>query len=292
MNEPALKQAARAWHEQGRRAVVVTVQDARGSVPRGTDTRMVVSTDAQLGTIGGGHLEWQALQSARRALAGGLTLPAQQRYALGPSLGQCCGGALRLAFEALDEASLERWPLPVARSQVWLYGAGHVGTAIARLMIDLEIDLRWIEVREEAFPRSDEFPWGRASRLHPVVSDGPAADVAEAPAGSHHLVMTHSHALDFDIVHALLRRTDLGMVGLIGSGTKRARFGHRLEALGVSATQIAGLVCPIGLPQILGKEPQVIAVSVVAQILGLASSERGSRAARTEAVHSGGLPAS
>lgn len=284
MNEQAQKQAAWDWIAQGRPAVLVTVAQARGSVPRAARTRMVVAQDGQIGTIGGGHLEWLALQTARRSLSGSAPLPPEQKLALGPSLGQCCGGAVVLRYEELDRENWAAWRPAPARAEVWLYGAGHVGQAVARLMVDLEIDLRWIDLREDAFPGPEAFAWSRASRMERVVSEGPAEEARNAPGGSHHLVMTHSHALDYDIVRALLRRDDLGFVGLIGSASKRARFEHRLQAQGLDEAGLARLHCPIGLPDIQGKEPAVIAVSVVAQILGLAAESNRLQAGCTDAV--------
>src|SRR4051812_14509407 len=112
MNEASLREGAAAWLAAGRRAVLVRVDEAKGSVPRGDGTRMLVSAEDVLGTIGGGHLEWQAIATARELLqAGGAAVRAQsQRIALGPTLGQCCGGALALHFEPFDAAALARWP--------------------------------------------------------------------------------------------------------------------------------------------------------------------------------------
>ena len=201
-----------------------------------------------INTIGGGHLEFQAIEEARALLRQPTHESLVLRYPLGPSLGQCCGGAVELRFEALEPGLLECWTLPAARFHLCLYGAGHVGQALARILTDIDCAVDWIDVREGAFEALPPEAWTRSPTLRCVVSDGPVAEACAAPPGAHHVVMTHSHALDFDLVQALLRRHDTGMVGLIGSRTKRQRFEHRLLARGVSADRVAALVCPIGTP--------------------------------------------
>lgn len=266
MNEASLKRAALAWHGAGRDAAIIEVRSARGSAPRGAGTRMVVCATEQLGTIGGGHLEWEAVRMAQRWLASSQREAQVARFALGPTLGQCCGGVVDLEISALDAAALDRWTLNAPRFRLFLYGAGHVGAAIVRILEDVDCEVDWIDVRETAFEREP------ASHIRCIVSEGPTAEAVASPPGAHHLVMTHSHALDFDLVEALLRRPDTGWVGLIGSATKRARFEHRLAARGIPWARIAQLSCPVGLPGISGKEPAVIAVAVVGQLLSLPTS--------------------
>jgi xanthine dehydrogenase accessory factor len=147
-------------------------------------------------------------------------------------------------------------PFPVA-----LFGAGHVGRALALALAPLPVAVDWIDPRPEAFPGA--VPRNAAARLEA----DPASAVRGLPAGSAVLVMTHSHPLDLAIVAAAMARADLGPVGLIGSATKRARFLSRLRAVGHGDAAEARLVCPIGLPGIAGKEPAVIAASVAAQVL-------------------------
>jgi len=276
MNQAFLKGQARQWLESGRAALVVEVRSARGSVPRDAGARMILAEDAVLGTIGGGHLEWLAVQTAQQSLKTQSPCPSPQRIALGPALGQCCGGAVELRFEALEPGLLECWTLPAARFHLCLYGAGHVGQALARILTDIDCAVDWIDVREGAFEALPPEAWTRSPTLRCVVSDGPVAEACAAPPGAHHVVMTHSHALDFDLVQALLRRHDTGMVGLIGSRTKRQRFEHRLLARGVSADRVAALVCPIGTPGLTGKEPMAVAVAVAAQLLAQPSMHRNS----------------
>jgi xanthine dehydrogenase accessory factor len=259
---------------------------------------MLVCLDEAQGTIGGGHLEWQAIAMARQALrehAQGIASSAQagktlaawtHAFALGPTLGQCCGGVVVLAFEPLNSEALMNWPVVAPRFRLDLHGAGHVGQAIVKLLVDIDCEVRWIDQRLDDSPQAlpgDEatlgLPTGRELVALPphircLPTEDAAAEVAYAPPASLHLVLTHRHDLDLAIVDALLRREDVrqgnAWVGLIGSRTKRAAFGHRLQARGHAPELIARIACPIGLPGIVGKEPAVIAVSVVGQLLQLA----------------------
>jgi xanthine dehydrogenase accessory factor len=261
-----LRDTAEAWLHRGRAAVLVCVAEARGSVPREAGTRMLVASGEVIGTIGGGHLEWQAIALAREMLATDTAVPQSIHYALGPSLGQCCGGAVTLSFERLKAEQLEQWPLAAARFHLQLYGAGHVGRAIVRLLATLPVQVDWIDEREDEFPASlDGRPW--PSHIRRIAVDAVDGEVQHAPPGAFYLVLTHQHELDLRLSEAILRRGDFGFFGLIGSKTKKQRFVHRLEARGVSSAALERMVCPIGLPGIAGKAPEVIAVAVVAQLL-------------------------
>jgi len=257
----ALRDAALRWCAEGRPAMVVEVAAAQGSVPREAGTRMLVAQDAVLGSVGGGHLELQAIERARRLLREGRAADSQH-VALGPSLGQCCGGVLDLRYTRLSAADPAGWPPPAPRFTLQLYGAGHVGRAIVQLLRGIACRVQWIDERESEFP-SDPLP----AHIERVCAEPVQAEVAAAPPGASYLVLTHSHDLDLAIVHAILRRDDFGFLGLIGSATKRARFEARLQQRGIGAAALARMVCPIGLPGIAGKEPEVIAVAVVAQLL-------------------------
>jgi len=258
--------AARAWLTAGRAAVVVQVVAFKGSVPRETGTRMLVAADAVVGTIGGGHLELQAIAHARLLLAdaGAAAVhdPVEREIALGPSLGQCCGGVLKLRWQALTPATLSAWPSPSARFHLQMYGAGHVGRAIAGLLAGIDCRVQWIDERDSEFPTEPSPPHIERLCVEPV-----EAEVAQAPHGACFLVLTHSHDLDLRITEAVLRRGDFAYLGLIGSATKRARFVHRFQERGIAAAALARLTCPIGVPGIGGKEPEVIAIAVAAQLL-------------------------
>jgi len=265
----AVRQAAQRWLASATPAVDVQVLSHRGSVPREAGTHMLVSAHEVIGTIGGGHLELQAIAVARDYLRRTHATanqppdaPLDLHYALGPSLGQCCGGALTLRLQRLSSASLAAWPPAPSRFFLQLYGAGHVGRAIVRLLSDLPCQVQWIDEREAEFP-----PAALPDHIQRVCVEPVEAEVALAPPGACYLVLTHSHDLDQRITEAILRRGDFAYCGLIGSQTKRARFMHRYQERGVPAEHLARLTCPIGLPGISGKEPEVLAIAVVAQLL-------------------------
>jgi xanthine dehydrogenase accessory factor len=260
------------WIEQAlkrlntEQAVLVTVNATQGSVPRGPGTHMLVFAHGELGTIGGGHLEFQALAHARRLLAGE-RVSTQLRQVLGPSLGQCCGGVVELVLAPMcaDDVARLRTLLMPPRTPLALFGGGHVGRAIVNTLASLPFAVRWIDSRDEIFPADVPLDV-ECEHSNPV-----QAAVADLAPGSRVLIMSFSHAEDLDIVVACLKRLraqdDLPFVGLIGSQTKWATFRHRLEDRGFSAEEIAHITCPIGVPGITGKEPEVIAVAVAAQLL-------------------------
>ena len=247
-------------------AVLVTVLDALGSVPRSSGTRMLVFADHFTATVGGGHLEFQAIAHARQMLAGH-TSEQQVRHVLGPSLGQCCGGVVELGFERVGAADAQRVAqlLTPVRQPVALFGGGHVGRAIVQTLVTLPFAVRWIDSRDEIFP--DTVPDGVVCEHSSPVQ----AAVTDLAPGSRVLIMSFSHAEDLDIVMACLRRIrerrDLPFVGLIGSKTKWATFRHRLEHRGFAPHEIDAITCPIGIPGIVGKEPEVIAIATAAQLL-------------------------
>ena len=255
-------------------AIWVTVLQAQGSVPRGAGTVMAVFADDFLGTIGGGHLEFEALAQARQYLMDPAHLPAlpfEKRIALGPSLGQCCGGALVLKLEHVtvaDEARLQAILAAEASRRfqsLALFGGGHVGQALVKVLAPLPFHVRWIDSRDEIFP-SDVAPQVVCEHSNPV-----HAAVPDLAPHSRVLIMSFSHAEDLDVVTACLLRQrqkkDLPYIGLIGSATKWASFKRRLAERGFSEEECQQVTCPIGVPGIEGKEPEVIAVAVAAQLL-------------------------
>ena len=289
----ALSQAIAAHDRVAR--VVIAAHD--GSSPREVGAAMLVWDQGQSGTIGGGALEYAAAAKARAMLAGGGR--AVERVALGPSIGQCCGGAVTLwteVFEAVPEPvagvvalgsgamplAVKRllvaargqglrpaaglvagWlvePVAEAERQVWIWGAGHVGRALVDVLAPLPgIALTWVDTGPERFP--EVVPAG----VTPVWARQPEALVAHVPVSAEHLIVTYSHALDLELCHRLLGR-GFGGLGLIGSATKWARFRSRLGALGHSGPEIDRIACPIG-DASLGKHPQAIAIGVGLQLL-------------------------
>lgn len=250
-------------------AMFITVHSHRGSVPREAGAWMAVFAQSSFGTIGGGHLEWQAMAEARARLPDKPGEPLV-RYALGPTLGQCCGGEVMLKFERVGAADVPRLQAAFAQAQAgWphiaLFGGGHVGWALVQTLAPLPLSVRWIDSRDGIFPEA----------LPANVSTEHAEPVHQAVAslapGAHVLIMSFSHAEDLDVVAACLARqrtqADLSAIGLIGSKTKWAAFRHRLQARGFSHEELACVTCPIGLPGIHGKAPEVIAVAVAAQLL-------------------------
>jgi xanthine dehydrogenase accessory factor len=239
---------------------------------------MAVFPQTLVNTIGGGHLEFQAITQARawmsRAVSETPLSTATHedsaftaRYALGPALGQCCGGVVHLKFErisAADAPALQQRLLANGQPLA-LFGGGHVGRALVNILSSLPYNVQWVDSRDEIFP----------AQLPPNVmcenSDPVHAAVADLPSGASVLIMSFSHAEDLDVVAACLKRQrqqgDLKFVGLIGSKTKWATFRHRLEAKGFTANELAFVTCPIGVNGIAGKEPEVIAVAVAAQLL-------------------------
>jgi xanthine dehydrogenase accessory factor len=263
-----LRETAARWLADGEPAVLVEVTEALGSAPREAGSRMLVSAVRCAGTVGGGHLELKAIERARRMLAGESVAPSAH-YPLGPALGQCCGGAVTLAFTRLDAKTLAAWPKTAPRFHLQLYGAGHVGRAIVSALAPLNVVVDWIDEREEEFPGDLELP----PQVRKVCVDAIEGEVATAPRGAYYLVLTHRHDLDERIAEAILKRGDFAFFGLIGSKTKRNRFIHRFEQRGMAAETIARMTCPIGVPGIEGKEPEVIAASVVAQLLQVSSRQ-------------------
>lgn len=265
-----LRDLAGRWLAEGRPAVVVEVVASHGSVPREAGARMLVAAGDQHGTIGGGHLEWQAIAQARARLARCTTRgdepPHQQTLALGPSLGQCCGGTVTLRYAPLDAATLAGWPDAPPRFHLQLYGAGHVGRAIVALLATIDCRVQWIDEREaefDAFASQAPLP----PHVQALCVDAVEAEVAHAPPGACYLVLTHEHDLDLRLTEAILRRGDFAYCGLIGSRPKRARFVHRYQERGVPPAAIERLTCPIGVPGIAGKAPEVLAIAAVAQLL-------------------------
>ena len=270
-------------------AVVVSIASTQGSVPREAGTWMAVFASQIVGTIGGGHVEFEAIAEARVLLNGReSTADAyEKRYVLGPSLGQCCGGVMTLHYEKYSilvnkyAGYSQKTPInpifptiPAPKLQnVALFGGGHVGKAIVNILSTLPMQVMWIDSRDEIFP--NELPSNVVCE-HSDPVQAAVNDLSVISAASHVLIMSFSHAEDLDIVAACLlrqrERADLPFIGLIGSKTKWATFRHRLEDRGFSESELAHITCPIGLDGVKGKEPEVIAVAVAAQLLKLSSS--------------------
>ena len=251
------------------RAVLVQIEAAQGSVPRDAGTWMAVFPSSIVGTIGGGHLEHEAIAKARVLLQmqPEATQTEIMRFALGPSLGQCCGGVVHVRFECVGASNADalRVRLRPALSPAALFGGGHVGHALVRVLSPLPFALLWIDSRDGVFP--DDMP-GNVTCEH---SDPVEAAVHTLVPQSRVLIMSFSHAEDLEVLAACLKRqrqhADLPYIGLIGSNTKWATFRSRLQARGFTPGELAHVTSPIGVPGIDGKEPEVIAIAVAAQLL-------------------------
>jgi len=284
----------------GEPCALVAILAAEGSTPREAGTRMMVTKDRIFGTIGGGNLEFQVIDQARHALKHPAGTWRIQDYPLGVLLGQCCGGRVRVLIEHLDPTTSEwvqtvagrasfglestllpdgirrrivplgapplsaRGPIPAAGDilvetigqapmPLVMFGAGHVGIAVAKLLENLPFQLDWCDDRTDVPPAVRVF-----------AADDLCA-IAAANAGLT-LIMTHDHALDYELTRAALS-SRASFVGLIGSQTKRQRFFSRLTKAGYNEADLARIHCPIGIEGIGGKAPEIIAVSVAAQLL-------------------------
>lgn len=228
----------------------VLVTHTRGSTPREAGAEMLVTDSATTGTIGGGQLEYMAIDRARQMLARG-EVTAHMNIPLGPEIGQCCGGRVELALTRTD-----RMPAHPDHPQVMIFGAGHVGRALSRALSLLP--LRPILIDQRA-PEIAQSPG--ETRLTPL----PEAEIRHAPFGTSHVILTHDHALDFLLAAEALRRMDAPYIGMIGSKTKLAQFRRFARAQGLETDR---LTCPIGAGFSHDKRPEIIAAFTAAELIG------------------------
>ena len=307
--------------EREGRVVLVTLANATGSTPREAGTAMIVSHGGVFGTIGGGHLEFEAIRMGRDALAdASSTAPWLVRFPLAARLGQCCGGVATLAFAPISKADRAWIDAAVARERegdamdlvvavgaerdayairaassgkdqarvvtsqastevvhtivpehwnVLVFGNGHVGRALVRVLSVLPARVQWIDERES------EFPADTPAEVQVIATDTPTCEIRDAPRGAQIVITTHDHALDFELVCAALGRDDWRYLGLIGSVSKRNQFEKRLLARGFSAAQVARVTCPIGRAvAIRSKDPGAIAIAVAAELVAVNEQRR------------------
>jgi xanthine dehydrogenase accessory factor len=244
---------------------IVEVRSAVGSTPREVGAWMLVSPTAIFGTIGGGQLEFRAIDRAREMIAAGSPKADLLDIPLGPEIGQCCGGRTGIDIALVDKDLRAAIPKRIAEEEarfphVYLFGGGHVGHALAATLALLPVHVTIIETRAAVL---DDVPDRVVRRLTAV----PEESVRDALAGSAFVVLTHDHALDFLIVAEALKRDDAAYVGMIGSKTKRATFkSWYLKEAGGSESDVARLVCPIGGSGVKDKRPAVIAAMAAAEI--------------------------
>jgi xanthine dehydrogenase accessory factor len=243
--------------------IQVRLTQVRGSSPREAGAEMFVAETALRGTIGGGQLEYMAIDKARVMLRTGADFEGMD-VRLGPEIGQCCGGRVRLDLDRMTDA--DRATALVADAQhhaaqphVYILGAGHVGRALARFLQFLPVRCVLIDGRRDELSLADATVEKRLSVM-------PEADIRAAPPASAFIVLTHDHALDFLLTSEALDRGDAAYVGLIGSATKRAKF-ERFHKTQSRLSDSADLVCPMGATASTDKRPEVIAALVVAEVM-------------------------
>lgn len=249
--------------------VLATVVSVRGHSPREAGAKMVVAADSTWGSIGGGNLEATVVDRARAMLAERLGPPETLEFALNDKARvehgqQCCGGTVSVLLE----------PLAVAPA-VAIFGMGHVGLEVARILARHDIELHLVD------SRADQLDTGilgvlddAVARVHVHRAPVPELVLGEVPRGTHVRIMTHDHAEDAALCDAALRCAHLGSIGLIGSSAKWVRFRKQLLTEGHTETDLERIHSPIGIPDIAGKEPATIAVSVAADLVHVFESER------------------
>ena len=278
--------------------VLATVTATKGSSPRNAGARMLITLKESWGTIGGGAVEFDIMARARKMLANGDNGWERQHltFALGPDMGQCCGGQMSILLEkfgnkqesdlrALSAAvtckTILSHPLgsgpplsiePISRvpafsapitpplTPLFIYGAGHVSRALLPRLDGLGFEIFLVDIDD------DRYPADLGDKAQKLLAKAPEVIASHAPSGAAHLVMTHSHSLDEAICLEVLTRGGFAFLGLIGSKSKRARFKKRLLAAGVSESMLELLVCPIGIDEITGKSPAYVALSIAAQL--------------------------
>tara|TARA_A100001015_G_scaffold126196_1_gene139859 strand:+ start:111 stop:989 length:879 start_codon:yes stop_codon:yes gene_type:complete len=237
--------------EKSKSYVIVTVLEVRGSSPREEGAKMIVTEDQSYLSIGGGNLEYQAIALSRELILEAGLVSKIEDFPLGPKVGQCCGGKVKLLFESF----------PAETIKISIFGAGHVGKALIGIVSQLPYRIRWIDSREHEFPKA--IP----SNVEKVVSGRPHLDIRSSSMADYFVVMSHSHKIDFEIVQAVLKMGNYRYLGLIGSESKKKRFESRLIKRGVPDDQISRLSCPMGIGQITGKSPIEVAVSVASELI-------------------------
>ncbi|MGK9285476.1 xanthine dehydrogenase accessory protein XdhC [Sinorhizobium meliloti] len=261
----ARREDIRDFLTRERACVLVEVASAAGSTPRDTDAWMLVSKDRTFATIGGGQLEFMAIDHARK-LVQGAKADLRMAIPLGPEIGQCCGGHVALSFKKVDADTratlIERSDDEIAhRPHVYIFGAGHVGNALAMALSHVPLRTVLVDTREHELSAAD------VPGIETCLTAMPEAVVRDAPPGSAFVVLTHDHALDFLIATEALGREDASYVGMIGSKTKRATFKNWLSREVNRPELFERLVCPIGGTVVKDKRPPVIAALAAAEIM-------------------------
>ena len=261
---PSLAQNCANWLAAGHAFALVRIAKTEGSTPRDSDAVMALTKDALIGTIGGGRLEWEAIIAAR-AMLDTASDNHTMVVALGPAIGQCCGGRVTLAItrgtaravKALQSCEAKA---SSTRPSVMIYGSGHVGRALARALAPLPFQIKLIDSRAE------ELQQATSAGVELVLTQTPVTLAEQSPCGCAHVIMTHSHALDSLLAAAVLEKNAFRYLGIIGSDSKRASILNAFKALGLAQAQIDRVVCPLGDSSLRDKRPEVIAALTAAEI--------------------------
>ena len=252
--------------------ILATIIKAKGSVPRNENVSMAVSSSKQYGTIGGGELEYQVIKKSNDLLN---SLDCNQRVIelpLGPALGQCCGGFVKIQLSKFKNGKnlLLKHDLKeqiINQNQnLYIFGAGHVANALLSKLDGVGFNIFVIDSRENFISKIN------TDYVFPILAKDPTIIIKNAPSKSYYLVLTHSHQLDLSICDSILKKNNFTFIGLIGSKTKKIRFTKRLREIGHDENSIDKIECPIGIRSIEGKEPDVIAISIIARLLEYKSS--------------------
>ncbi|WP_334059289.1 xanthine dehydrogenase accessory protein XdhC [Alteromonas sp. S005] len=262
------------WHEaiaecqeRNEGYVLVTVVGTAGSTPREPGSKMVVTASHSIDTIGGGHLEFDAIARARAYLAKGEVCTELHSYPLSSSLGQCCGGAVKVLFDVCN----------IHQQHIAIFGAGHIAKALVPILAQMPVRISWIDNREDVFPSS------LPANVQKVVEEAPESEVRHLDEGSWLIILTHDHQLDYRITEQALKQPSLPFVGLIGSDTKAKRFITKLTQRGFDDHAIERLFTPIGNRDIPGKRPIEVAVSISAQIIERLHANHAAAASENDA---------
>ncbi len=254
----------RDFGQRGEPCVIVTVASVRGHSPRSAGAKMIVSRETVFGSVGGGNLEAVAVKKARRMLENGARVPEFLEVTLTEKAEaefgvQCCGGEVKLLLE----------PIIPERSQVAIFGVGHVGLALARILSALPLEILLSDSRSDMLEstRFTGFSSVAQIRTFNFAHPSPEFVMTELKPGAFVLILTHDHSEDITILETALHRPDLKYIGLIGSSAKWTRFQTQLKARGFTDADLARVTTPIGVAGIRGKQPEVIAIAVAAQLL-------------------------
>lgn len=240
-------------HNEAAPFAVATVIGTTGSTPRAGSAKMVITGTRTFDTVGGGQLEYRVIEAARDMLSSQVPAQKIEHLPLATRADQCCGGSVTVLLESF----------PVTAMRLAVFGAGHVASALMLVLGQCDARIDWIDSRHDLFPK--DLP----ANVKALQLDDPVSFVDELSDVHRCIIVTHDHALDYRLTHAILTRTEIDYIGLIGSDTKARRFMKRLEKDGVGPADRRRCHCPIGLASVRGKLPMEIAVSIVAEVLSL-----------------------